>query len=66
MTDQEKIDRMITALRVISQRDGCGADHITCHDCYDSSTEAMKILAEVEAPAQTYHLSAESVESKVK
>jgi hypothetical protein len=32
------------ALKRIAGRDGCASDHISCHDCYDSSQEANAAL----------------------
>jgi hypothetical protein len=43
-TLQSEKARLREVLKRIANRDGCASDHISCHDCYDSSQEANAAL----------------------
>jgi hypothetical protein len=41
---QDRIDELEEALQIIAKRDGRASDHIACHECSDSSNEAIAAL----------------------
>jgi hypothetical protein len=41
---QARIDELEEALQIIAKRDGRASDHIACHECSDSSNEAIAAL----------------------